>query len=365
MTACATSKAYSDETVNPERLLTLFGVHELRSLAFIGLSKNAGKTTTLNHLLRALKATDFPRDVALSSIGRDGEDEDVVSGGVKPKIYVREGSWIATAESCLANCDAVLDLQLSTDINTAFGRVYIARALTDGYVEIAGPSIASELKMLERLIRERAADALFLVDGALSRRSPAGGGLTEAAILAVACQDSSRPERLLARCRHALNVLRLSLPDEATLGSFLEARERFPLARAIRLGQDGKAEPLETESLLGQQELLREFVREDTRSLLLLGAVTDPILAALRAIPLRHPLQLLLEDGSRLFVSEKEALRCQQQRLSFAALSEIKIPCLCINPQMQDGSPVDAKPLLELLRRELDLPVLNLGPALD
>ena len=161
------------------RFLELAHLEGLSSLALVGLSKNAGKTTCLNHLIHAWQKLADSRPLALTSIGRDGEEEDVVSGHPKPRIFIYRGTLLATAKSSLSRCDALLDILALSGIRTNFGEVVICKALSDGYVELAGPSQAADLLACEHLLREQDPDLFFVVDGALSpcpgRRRPNPG----------------------------------------------------------------------------------------------------------------------------------------------------------------------------------------------
>ncbi len=93
--------------------------------------------------------------MAITSIGRDGEDEDVVSGRAKPRIYVYAGTLLATAENAMRRADALLDVLALSGVRTAFGEIVICRAISDGYIELAGgPSSASDLLQIAKLLRE-------------------------------------------------------------------------------------------------------------------------------------------------------------------------------------------------------------------
>ena len=61
-------------------------LNETKTMSIVGMCKNAGKTTMLNWLLTAghLRGT-----LGLTSIGRDGESTDVVTGTEKPGIFVK------------------------------------------------------------------------------------------------------------------------------------------------------------------------------------------------------------------------------------------------------------------------------------
>ena len=132
-------------------LLQLTGLQDLESLAIIGLSKNAGKTTCLNHIIAAWQETGQSRPLALTSVGRDGELEDILSGNPKPRIYVQTGTLIASAEGALLRSDALLEILELSNIRTAWGEVIICRALSDGYVELAGPSVTDEVSTIGTL----------------------------------------------------------------------------------------------------------------------------------------------------------------------------------------------------------------------
>ena len=48
------------------------------SVSIIGMCKNAGKTTVLNRIIREVNGNG--QTIALTSIGRDGENKDLVTG---------------------------------------------------------------------------------------------------------------------------------------------------------------------------------------------------------------------------------------------------------------------------------------------
>ena len=128
------------------QLIQTLGLDRQASLAIIGMGKNAGKTTVLNHLIRACQEGGLDRTLAVTSIGRDGEEEDLVTGGIKPRIFLNKGHLLATASDSLAACDAVLEILAMTGIHTATGEIVLARTASHGYVELAGPSLASDIR---------------------------------------------------------------------------------------------------------------------------------------------------------------------------------------------------------------------------
>ena len=61
--------------------------------------------------------------LGLTSIGRDGESTDIVTGTEKPGIFVREGTLIATAKDMLRLGDITKEILMTTGIPTPLGEV--------------------------------------------------------------------------------------------------------------------------------------------------------------------------------------------------------------------------------------------------
>ena len=162
-------------------------------VAIIGMEKNAGKTTVLNHLLSSRP----PVVQAITSIGYDGEDTDQVTGTDKPSIYVGCGTMVATASSLLGQCDFTRELLRFTGFHTPMGEVVITRARSDGFAQIAGPSTTAQMSALISMLHELGATQV-LVDGAAARKSTAAIASSEACILATGATFSPNPMILSA-----------------------------------------------------------------------------------------------------------------------------------------------------------------------
>ncbi|MBY9009402.1 MAG: hypothetical protein KGD74_06020, partial [Candidatus Lokiarchaeota archaeon] len=147
--------------------LLLDAVKKHKVISIIGLSKNVSKTTSLNHVIKLLKDK---HTIGITSIGRDGEPYDAITQLPKPKIIVENGTIFATAEDSLKNSDIKNELMETTDFTTPLGTINIYKALSKGYVELAGPSMNKQLKNLCNDMRKIGCDVIF-IDGAFDRRS--------------------------------------------------------------------------------------------------------------------------------------------------------------------------------------------------
>ena len=176
------------------------------TLCLAGMCKNAGKTTALNALIRGARARGV--SLALTSIGRDGEREDLVTGTNKPPIYLTGGTLFATARGLLPKCDATGEILDMTGIHTPLGEVAILRALSDGFVELAGPSMRDQIVSLTEQLKGFGAQKV-LIDGALFRRSLCDPEAAEGVILSTGASYGPDMEKTAADTAFVAELLTL------------------------------------------------------------------------------------------------------------------------------------------------------------
>ena len=346
-------------------LIQALDLDRLASLAIIGMGKNAGKTTVLNHLVQACHEGGLDRVLAVTSIGRDGEEEDLVTGGVKPRIYLRKGQLLATAWGSLAACDAVLEILAMTGIYTATGEVVLARTRSNGYVELAGPSLASDIGRCQTLFRQLEPDCLMIVDGALSRKAAAGGGLTQAVLLVAGMANAPSLEALVEKTARQVALLRLKPFDESLRQAAQRVIDQEPGCRALIMnGAGGVRRTLTLATLAGQGPEIAKALEADDRLLLLRGALTLRLVEGLLECPYFSKMTLAAEDGTRFFLDERSLARLKRRQVALSVLHEMTLPMVLVNPRRSDGSLADSKALVQALAARIDLPVADLGPAL-
>ena len=193
-------------------------LNETKTMSIVGMCKNAGKTTMLNWLLTAghLRGT-----LGLTSIGRDGESTDVVTGTEKPGIFVREGTLIATAKDMLRLGDVTKEILMTTGIPTPLGEVVIMRARSAGYVQLAGPSITTQLRSVSESFFALGAEK-SVIDGALGRKSLGARAVAEGVILCTGASYNASMEKVIADTVHIYRLMNLpkaeTLPPKCRLG---------------------------------------------------------------------------------------------------------------------------------------------------
>src|SRR5947209_13993362 len=108
-------------------------------LSLIGLSKNVGKTTTTNHLLEAILCQNLycAEDLAITSLGLDGEAIDVLTGLPKPRYVPQAGILVATTKDFIRQAEsegAQFEHLLRLPGRTVLGPVMLARVLHPGRI---------------------------------------------------------------------------------------------------------------------------------------------------------------------------------------------------------------------------------------
>ncbi len=284
-----------------------------RVVSVIGLTKNAGKTTCLNALLSEIYADGRLTAPALTSVGRDGESTDVVTGTYKPGIFLRAGTLVATAEQLLAYGDFTREFLQSTGVSTPMGEVFVLRALSGGAVQLGGPSMTEQLKALNRDFFALGADCV-LIDGAAGRRSLGAATVADGAVL---CSGAS---------------LDRSMEKVAEETAFIAALMELPLWE----GEAG-ADVIEAP-----------------------GAVTDSVLAELlkqgRALAGKT---ILTDDPSKLLFSSQNYGKIVRLGAQMCLKERPKLLAVTVNPVSARGWRFDAGAFLRTVQSRVAVPVVD------
>ena len=286
------------------------------AVAMLGMCKNAGKTTALNRLIREY-AADGSKTVALTSVGRDGESRDLVTGTDKPPIYMYEGMLAATAEGLLSVSDVSREILAQTGLHTSMGEVVLFRARSDGFVQLAGPSIVEQLTALRRLCAGFGADCV-LIDGALSRRSPAAGAAGGVCVLSTGASLDRDLDRVVAETSFVSRLM--TLPEEA---------------------------PPAVEDA-------------DESRLVLPGALTEArALSILRGGRKKDGLTVSVRDGSCYLLKRETFEKLEALGVRFTVEHGTRLAAITVNPVSAGGWRFDGTEFLEKTRAAVTVPVMD------
>lgn len=299
---------------------------EVKTMSIVGMCKNAGKTTVLNWLLANAGRE---RVLGLTSIGRDGESTDVVTGTEKPSIFVPEGTLIATAKDMLRLGDVTKEIMATTGIPTPLGEVVVMRARSAGYVQIAGPSITTQLKDVSNLFFELGADQ-SIIDGALGRKSLGARAVAEGVILCTGASYHMSMEKVI---EDTVNIYRImNLPKADTLPP--EPEESLEAC----LKQHGKA--------------------------LINGALTDTMVVPLLRSGVLRGGRLVVRDPSKVLLKPDTLDKLQTRQVKLEAAEAARTLCVTINPVSAYGWKFDKDEFKRKMSEAVDVPVINVKEEL-
>lgn len=301
-------------------------IQQVKSMSIVGMCKNAGKTTMLNWLLAH---TGRRQVLGLTSIGRDGESTDVVTGTEKPSIFVPAGTLIATAKDMLRLGDVTLEILMTTGIPTPLGEVIVMRARSDGYVQLAGPSITAQLREVSRMFFELGATQ-SIIDGALGRKSLGARNVADGIVLCTGASYNMSMEKVI----------------EDT-------------ANFCRLMDLPKAETLPPEAADGLEKCLKEHGEA-----YIPGALTDSMVIPLLRSGLLRGGRLVVADPSKVLLKPDTLDKLSVREVALETKDAARTLCVTVNPVSAYGWKFDKDVFIDRMRQSVKVPVINVKEEL-
>jgi hypothetical protein len=345
----------------PISLAQLVAEAKIHSLSLIGLSKNVGKTTTTNHLLEVLTGEKHyrPEELALTSLGLDGEAIDALTGLPKPRYVPQAGLLVATTTGLLLQAEsegAQVERLLQLPGRTALGPVILARVLRPGRIIIAGPTLLHDLRHAIHQLETLGAD-LSIVDGAINRLGAAAPSITDACIMCTGASAAATPELVARRTAEVLR--RLSTLKSKFVDAYRKHISHSHLCM-VTAGEgentitcfEGKIEPLHAAGWIVKH------IQTSQKSVFILhGAFTEELSRVLLAeLPKQfspeHRGELIVEDATRIFCHSVVLQRLSERGLDIRVANPIRILAITANPYTPDYL-CSSQHLLDVLAKEL------------
>ena len=322
-----------------------------QTVTLIGLCKNAGKTTTVCKILEECNS----ELIAITSVGRDGETTDVVTGTKKPEIFIKKGTLFATARGMISLCDVTIEVIDITPYRTPFGEIAIFRALSDGYVQIAGPSSVSQLELVSQIFIKEGATRI-IIDGAASRKSLAGAGEDTCAILCVGASMDRNMEKTIMETVHICNLFNVVKFENQEIFDQIDACEsKFELfdsnLKKIDFPQDEFGNPVFSQFSIEKNILWIE------------GAVTTKILTDLYKKGLS--LKVITQDATHFLCDKKSTEQFLSKGGELFVKRKLNIVAISANPWSAYGSHYDKDEFIQTLQENVCIPVLNMREELS
>ena len=320
-----------------------------RSLSIVGMAKNTGKTVCLNYVLDQLRTTD--KVIAVTSIGLDGEKTDQVTQTEKPEVTLAAGTYFVTTEYHYRQRQLLSEIcQLSED-TTSLGRLVTARVLQEGKAILAGPSSTGRIRSLIGELQELGVD-LTIVDGALSRKSPASPAITDGLILSTGAAIAPDLNTIVAKTKFVYQLTQLPEYETAQRELMIQCEPGIYAVEDDQLHRLPIASPL-----LFTKCKDKLFSKGDT--LFVSGIVTDNMLDYLRVQPNVKDIVLIVKDFTKIFVTPFSLQGFLQKGGRLMVLKRPNLLAMCINPTSPSGFKLDSVQFRDALQAVIGVPVYD------
>lgn len=330
---------------------------DARRLALVGLAKNTGKTEALAALLRELETTG--RHVGVTSVGRDGEERDVIDFRIhKPRVNLPGGSLVATTDGLLRASGLPHELLEETDVRTPLGRVLIARLRGPGAVEVAGPSAAQQVREVADTMLALGAEQV-LIDGAIDRRAASSPDVADGLVISTGAVLDHEIEEVVLQTRDAVELVRLPRPGPQIAAQVRAAQGNGLAGESFFLGEDGLAAVLPARfALSAEPEQIAQALDANPASswLVVSGALPDRFLRHMvhAAHKRRRELTLVVSDPTRVFLSKRGPEWYARQGVHIVALDAIELLAITVNPVAPQSHTLDSRELRALLGQAIE-----------
>ena len=317
-------------------------VNKCKVVAIIGLEKNTGKTETLNYIVENIKAY---KKIALTSIGTDGEEKDIVYGTLKPSVYVDFDFIYTTTEVFFKRQTVLSEIINVSKYQTPTGRVIVARALEKGKIILSGPPITSWMEETVHLLKNWS--DLVLIDGALSRFSQATPFIAEGIILATGAAYSLDKKEILKHTRYVYSLCQLPEADHSDV-------EILSNADTVHVFQDDEWKDLKIESALHLSRMHGIGVSgENIEKIYIPGALTDSVLKFTHT---RGFKEIIVRDFTKIFVSYDVFIKYKPP---IKVLRSSNVIGITVNPYSPTGYTIDSQQIINDLKKYIPLPIVD------
>ncbi|WP_029791475.1 hypothetical protein [Metaclostridioides mangenotii] len=326
------------------------------SLSIIGNYKNVGKTTTLNYILKECLNRNIV--LGLTSIGVDGEGLDIVTKTQKPRIYVNKDTIIATATNLALSSDITKEILELTGITTPMGNIVIFRSLSDGYVELAGPSINTQIKYICERLKYYGAD-LSMVDGALSRKTLGSPSITDSTIFCSGAVIDKDINKAVEKIVFEANILNLAKTNDE---KFYEIYENLKTYKVSLVNKDYSFKFIDIKTTLNSSKEIIKRIDQDTKYVVVDGIVSNEFINNfIKSGDEYKNITILVSDSTKIFLDKEIFDKFIKLKGNIKVINKVNLIGLSINPTSIEGYSFDNKCFIESIQNKIDIRVFNVA----
>ena len=295
-----------------------------KSISIIGTEKNTGKTECLNFVLQKLQ--NFNKTIAVTSIGVDGENVDIVTRTHKPEIELFPDNIFITSETHFRQKKIDAEILNISERQTSLGRLITARARSRGKAILSGPSNSAWLKEVLDSMNDYGVD-LSIVDGAISRKSLAAPNITDAFILNTGAAFSANINTLIKSTKFLLDLINIATCPEK-LHNILSELKNIGIYAVDEKRLSVIA--LNVKSSFFFEEQKNDILKYKT--LFVNGLITNKLIDFLRIQKDVKERNLIVSDFTKIFVSPENFYAFKNVGGNIFSYYTPKLLAVCVNP---------------------------------
>ena len=284
-------------------------------ISVVGLSKNVGKTTVVNFILRRLEKA------CVITVGMDGENEDKIFKNTKPPIFLPQGNFAVVPSQITP-----YGVRIIETFETPSGTLSLVEALVDVEVQTMRMGSYEETsQMIEKI--KKYADKV-IVDGALARIGAIS--ISDATILVTGAQIGKDVNEVVEKTVEYVNrILTPQAPEW-----MLKVIERNPTQALI--WKKDRALRIKVNGVAGYEDEIVQAC-EDADFVYLPGAVNEEIASHVKC-------PIIVPSGDRIFSKVGK----------FFAVKNVQLIGIAVNHTSVEGNELDLDELIFELKRRLN-----------
>lgn len=290
-------------------------VKRCRTVSVVGLSKNVGKTTTVNFLLRRLPKA------CVTTIGRDGEDRDTVFNVTKPRISLPKGAFAIVPTIALPE-----EVGICETFETPSGKVALVKAKVDTEVQTIRMGSYEKTLQISRKLTKYCDQVI--IDGALERIGIVP--YVDGTILVTGAEVGRTAEEIVEKTTKIVKRIQTPVVEEK-----ISLKLKGLLNRVVS-GKGKKIFVLDVDGVAGYKDEIVNFCK-DADFVYLPGAVTDEITSRLKC-------EIVVPSSENIL----------SERGNFKVLTQTHLLGIGVNHTSVKGVEVDPEELIFKLRRRLN-----------
>ncbi len=308
-------------------------------IAIIGLSKNAGKTTTMNAFIESTSER-----IALTSIGLDGEDYDQITALPKPQVTVKKGMIIATALDTLKKANITFKQLELLPWMTALGQIAIIEVQSEGKVLLAGPATSKALTHTLKVLKKYCGK--IIVDGAFNRKTLAYLDQFDGIVLAVGASHHMHMQQTLDDAKSVITQLQF---NASTVFTSKPTPSMIAIAPNKTYISDVKNINRWTEWMIKTPHITHSYIR---------GAFTENWVKNIVKHRIQN-LEFILDDATKLLIDHKHYQYMQTLNIRFTVIKPVNLMLITLNPYSVYGTSYDPTLFLATAKTQFNLPVID------